>query len=160
MKRRRAAQVVPLLCAGSLALTVPATAAAQWHVGGGWAWIHESQLGGVGAVGASRTVGAERALRLGGILLMGAADDGFVAVQPGVELHLAPDADITPFIAVRAGLLMESEYAGLLMGAAVGAVLRPVPGLGLRMEAGWSTHDGQAGPNVLLLGLELGGTRE
>lgn len=149
------ATIRPLLVALLSVLSVTPLAG-QLHLAAGLASIHDGHRGPAVEVGLRTPLDARERVTAGGVVLAGTGGDGFATAAASVEIGLDPDALFAPFLGLRAGVLAEPGGNRAMAGAVIGLAPRIGPGRRLRLAAGWSRHGGDAGPRVLLLGLELG----
>jgi hypothetical protein len=106
--------------------------------------------------GVAGSVRAFRDLGAGGVLRAQAGLTGWApggALDAGIEVRVCPKCRVSPVLGVGGGLMAEDEYTGTFARATAGveAVLRPRLVLRATLQAG--THDGQAGPHLVALGL-------
>lgn len=119
------------------------------HQRGDWSGWFAGRLG--RGFGERRLFSADVGLAFSG------TDEGYVSATAGLEGLLLPRARLSPFIRLEAGMLVEPEFAGLVVGAGGGLALRLSDRLRLRAGVTWSTHgsgEGGGGPVHAGAGLE------
>jgi hypothetical protein len=131
----------------------------RWYLRGeaGTADIHgRSEWDGWLAGRVGRAFGASRAFSADAGLALSGADEDYVSATAGFEALFVPNARVSPFVRVEAGLLAEPEFSGLVLGAGGGLAVRVSRRFALRAGATWSTHgNGEGGGGPVHAGLAL-----
>jgi hypothetical protein len=113
-----------------------------------WGRVHDDD-------GAAASLRVFRALDRGGLLRAqaGVALSSYGAFDLGIEARLCRSCRVSPVLGVGGGLLVEDEYGGAFARATAGVEAALTPRLVLRATVQAGTHDGQAGPHLVSLGI-------
>ena len=80
---------------------------------------------------------------------------GFGSLTSGLEFKPIPQARVSPYARVEAGVLGESDFGGGVYGIGAGIALRLQPRAGLRFGTALNSHGGQRGPVSFYGGFEF-----
>lgn len=123
----------------------------------GSAEIHRAETDGVWVGGRlGRRLGERGTLRVDGGITWSDADEGFAALDLGLELRPLPRGRVTPVLGAGVGILGEPEFTGEVLRAFVGLDVRLGPRLAVRAAVQRAQHGGEQGPDILYGALALG----
>jgi hypothetical protein len=114
-----------------------------------WGRIHDDDEAAAGSLRVFRTLDRGGRLRA----QAGLTASSYGALDVGIEARLCRSCRVAPVLGVGGGLLWEDEYGGTFARATAGLEAVLAPRLVLRATVQAGTHDGQAGPHLVALGL-------
>jgi hypothetical protein len=122
----------------------------------GKAKIHDSPDDGAwGALRIGRHLESRGYARLDVGLSYSSADEGFVALEIGLEVRPSPGEIATPVLGGGVGFLTEPEFGGGVLRVVGGLDVKIGRKVGLRLGLQLGRHGGVTGPHVIFAGLEF-----
>ena len=117
--------------------------------------IHDRDTSTAAALRLWRLFGPGEAVAAGVGGAAGGSDEGFILVDAGAELRACSRCAVAAFAGAGAGLLSEPEFTGLALRGSAGLEVRLAPAAALRLEGQLGSHDGEAGPHLLVAGIAV-----
>jgi hypothetical protein len=111
--------------------------------------IHSDDRSQAGALRLQREIGSRGIVRA----QLGLAVAAYQALDAGLELHPWPRARVSPFVGAGGGYMVEDEFEGGFLRGTAGLEARLSARGALRLAVQAGTHDGDAGPHLLTIGI-------